>query len=464
MFGPAGHALRLLHLRHALVHERRLRPGRRGGRRAAARRRGRRAASTSRGTGGQAARDRDRSSPAGRPGWPGARDRPAASTAPTSSAGSPASATGTRVPARGPAGATESVAAAGVAVAVLGRRQLRSALTGPPCRARDPVAGPADRHARCERPRAVPATCCRRCARRTSCCLRRGPDPARGRPGRAAAGRQRERRPLRVKLGIDPTGSDLHLGHAVVLRKLRQFQDLGHTAVLIVGDFTGQVGDPSGKTATRPRSSPEQVDAQRRDATSSRLMRILDPDRSRSAQRRLARHDGHGRRAAAHAAQLTVAQLLERDDFARGSPRSTADLADRSSSTRCCRAIDSVEVEADVELGGTDQTFNNLVGRDAAASAGPGAAGGAHHAAAGGHRRRREDGQVARQLRRHRRAGRTEQFGKLMSHPGRADRAVRAACAPRCIRTEVSRAGSRGGRSGGTGRPTRRSAGWPTQS
>lgn len=171
-----------------------------------------------------------------------------------------------------------------------------------------------------------------------------------------------ERRPLRVKLGIDPSGADLTLGHAVVLRKLRQFQDLGHTAVLVVGGFTGQVGDPSGRTATRSARSAEDVVA---NAASyfDQLMRILDPDRAEVvnnadwlAPMGLADILGYTR-------QITVAQLLERDDFARRfaaqQPISLSEFI-----YPLLQGIDSVEIRADIELGGTDQTFNNLVGRE----------------------------------------------------------------------------------------------------
>jgi tyrosyl-tRNA synthetase len=171
----------------------------------------------------------------------------------------------------------------------------------------------------------------------------------------------REGRPLRVKLGIDPSGTDLTLGHAVVLRKLRQFQSLGHTAVLVVGGFTGQVGDPSGKTSTRSAQSAEQVMANA-SGYFEQLMRILDPDRTEIRDNAdwlsplgLAELLDYTR-------QLTVAQLLERDDFA----RRFAEHVPITLSEFCyplLQGIDSVQVMADIELGGTDQTFNNLVGR-----------------------------------------------------------------------------------------------------
>jgi tyrosyl-tRNA synthetase len=172
----------------------------------------------------------------------------------------------------------------------------------------------------------------------------------------------REERPLRVKLGIDPSGTELTLGHAVVLRKLRQFQDLGHTAVLVVGGFTGQVGDPSGRTATRVAQSADDVIANAK-GYFDQLMRILDPDRTEVVNNA----DWLGPMSLAdilrYTRQMTVAQLLERDDFARRfaaqQPISLSEFI-----YPLLQGIDSVEIRADVELGGTDQTFNNLVGRE----------------------------------------------------------------------------------------------------
>lgn len=169
-------------------------------------------------------------------------------------------------------------------------------------------------------------------------------------------------RALRVKLGIDPSGADLTLGHAVVLRKLRQFQDLGHTAVLVVGGFTGQVGDPSGRTATRVAQSAEQVIANSA-SYFDQVLRILDPDRVEVvnnadwlAPMSLGQLLGYSR-------MLTIAQLLERDDFSRRfaaqQPISLSEFF-----YPLLQGIDSVEIRADIELGGTDQTFNNLVGRE----------------------------------------------------------------------------------------------------
>jgi tyrosyl-tRNA synthetase len=172
----------------------------------------------------------------------------------------------------------------------------------------------------------------------------------------------REGRPLRVKLGIDPSGSDLTLGHAVVLRKLRQFQDLGHLAVLIVGGFTGQVGDPSGRTNTRSTLSAERA-ADNARTYFDQLMRVLDPDKVEVRNNAdwltpMTMADVMG-----YAAEVTVARMLERDDFARryrdGLPITLLELF-----YPVLQGMDSVAVRSDVELGGTDQTFNNLVGRE----------------------------------------------------------------------------------------------------
>jgi tyrosyl-tRNA synthetase len=172
----------------------------------------------------------------------------------------------------------------------------------------------------------------------------------------------KESRPLRVKLGIDPSGSDLTLGHAVVLRKLRQFQDFGHTAVLVVGGFTGQVGDPSGRTATRAAQSADQV-IENAKGYFDQLMRILDRDRTEVVNNadwlgamQLAELLGYTR-------QMTIAQLLERDDFSRRF-KANQPITLSEFFYPLLQGIDSVAVHADIELGGTDQTFNNLVGRE----------------------------------------------------------------------------------------------------
>jgi tyrosyl-tRNA synthetase len=170
-------------------------------------------------------------------------------------------------------------------------------------------------------------------------------------------------RPLRVKLGIDPTAPDIHLGHAVVLGKLREFQDAGHVVVLIIGDFTARVGDPSGRSTLRPMLSAEEIDAN--GATfQEQAARILDLD-----PRKLeVRHNGEWldmpmADLLSLVRTTTAAQLLEREDFAQrwqaGEPISMLELL-----YPLLQGYDSVVIDADVELGGTDQTFNLLLGRD----------------------------------------------------------------------------------------------------
>ena len=172
-----------------------------------------------------------------------------------------------------------------------------------------------------------------------------------------------EGRPLRVKLGIDPTAPDIHLGHAVVLGKLREFQDAGHRVVLIVGDYTARVGDPSGRSSLRPMLSEAEIEANAQ-TFQAQASKILDPD----PERLEVRYNGEWLdMAMAELLKLvhttTVAQLLERDDFAKRwsakTPISMLELL-----YPLLQAYDSVAIEADVELGGTDQTFNLLLGRD----------------------------------------------------------------------------------------------------
>jgi tyrosyl-tRNA synthetase len=168
-------------------------------------------------------------------------------------------------------------------------------------------------------------------------------------------------RPLRVKLGIDPTTADIHLGHTVVLEKLSEFQRAGHTVVLIIGDFTARVGDPSGRSATRPVPSAEEVEANA--ATyQEQAFKLLDRERTE------VRRNSEWLRMEPEAllgllAQTTVARLLERDDFqkrmAAGQPIAALELL-----YPLLQGYDSVAIEADVELGGTDQKFNLLFGRD----------------------------------------------------------------------------------------------------
>ncbi|GIV02733.1 MAG: tyrosine--tRNA ligase [Fimbriimonadales bacterium] len=169
-------------------------------------------------------------------------------------------------------------------------------------------------------------------------------------------------KPLRVKLGVDPTAASVTLGWAVVLRKLRDFQRLGHTAVLIIGDFTAMIGDPSGKSKTRPQLTREEV--QRNvDAVSKQFYKILDPERTEvrfNADWLDAMRFSDVIRLAA---RTTVARILERDDF-QNRLREDRPIGLHEILYPLCQGYDSVAVESDVELGGTDQKFNNLVGRD----------------------------------------------------------------------------------------------------
>jgi tyrosyl-tRNA synthetase len=170
-------------------------------------------------------------------------------------------------------------------------------------------------------------------------------------------------RPLRVKLGIDPTAPDIHLGFTVVLQKLREFQDLGHTVVLIIGDYTARVGDPSGRSSTHPVLSPAEIDANAR-TFQDQALKVLDSDPNRLE----VVHNGEWldmsmEELFALLRTTTVAQLLERDDFAKRfsarQPISVLELL-----YPLLQGYDSVAVRADVELGGTDQKFNLLLGRD----------------------------------------------------------------------------------------------------
>lgn len=168
-------------------------------------------------------------------------------------------------------------------------------------------------------------------------------------------------RPLRVKLGIDPTAPDIHLGHTVVLTKLREFQDAGHTVILILGDYTARVGDPSGRSKTRPELSPEEIDANA--ATfQEQAFKVLDPERV-EVRRNSEWLDMSMLDLFKLMRLPTVAQLLEREDFSNryseGTPIALLELL-----YPLLQAYDSVAVKADVEIGGTDQKFNLLLGRD----------------------------------------------------------------------------------------------------
>jgi tyrosyl-tRNA synthetase len=167
--------------------------------------------------------------------------------------------------------------------------------------------------------------------------------------------------PLRVKLGVDPTTPDIHLGHTVVLRKLREFQDLGHTVVLIVGDYTARVGDPSGRSATRPEVDPAEID-RNADTYEQQAYKVLDRERT-ELRRNSEWLDMPMEELFRLVRTSTVAQLLERDDFAKryaaGQPISILELL-----YPLLQGYDSVAVRSDVELGGTDQSFNLLLARE----------------------------------------------------------------------------------------------------
>jgi tyrosyl-tRNA synthetase len=170
-------------------------------------------------------------------------------------------------------------------------------------------------------------------------------------------------RPLRVKLGIDPTAADIHLGHTVVLQKLREFQDLGHKVVLIIGDYTARVGDPSGRSSTRPVLSGEEIDANAKTFQEQAFHVLSDDPESLEVRFNGEWLDMSMEQLFALARIPTVAQILERDDFARrykaGEPISILETL-----YPLLQGYDSVAVDADVELGGTDQTFNLLLARD----------------------------------------------------------------------------------------------------
>jgi tyrosyl-tRNA synthetase len=180
--------------------------------------------------------------------------------------------------------------------------------------------------------------------------------------------RLEEGRPLRVKLGVDPTAPDIHLGHTVQLTKLRQFQDFGHQVVLIIGDFTARIGDPSGRSVTRPPLSAEEIAAHAR-TYEEQVFKVLDRERTEVHRNASWFSQMPLTEVIALASRMTVARLLERDDFRQryraGTPISMHELL-----YPLMQGHDSVVVRADVELGGTDQTFNLLVGRDLQRDAG----------------------------------------------------------------------------------------------
>ncbi len=171
---------------------------------------------------------------------------------------------------------------------------------------------------------------------------------------------EKENRPLRVKLGIDPTAPDIHLGHTVVLQKLREFQDAGHLVVLIIGDFTAQVGDPSGRSAARPVLDAQEIESNAK-TFQEQAFKVLDEERTE------VRHNSEWLDMPMDelfklARTVTVAQVLERDDFDKrykeGKPISLLETL-----YPVLQGYDSVAIDADIELGGTDQKFNLLMGR-----------------------------------------------------------------------------------------------------
>jgi tyrosyl-tRNA synthetase len=169
-------------------------------------------------------------------------------------------------------------------------------------------------------------------------------------------------KPLRVKLGADPTAPDIHLGHTVVIRKLRAFQELGHTAIFLIGDFTGLIGDPSGKSATRPQLTREEIN-QNADTYKRQIFKLLDPEKTETRFNSEWMDQLGAAGFVRLASHVTVRQILERDDFAKRLAEEKP-IALHELLYPLTQAYDSVALEADVELGGTDQKFNLLMGRN----------------------------------------------------------------------------------------------------
>jgi tyrosyl-tRNA synthetase len=169
-------------------------------------------------------------------------------------------------------------------------------------------------------------------------------------------------RKLRIKAGFDPTAPDLHLGHTVLLNKMRQFQDLGHHVMFLIGDFTGLIGDPSGRNATRPPLTPEQI-AENAETYKLQVFKVLDPDKTEVMFNSAWSHQLGAEGMIHLAATYTVARMLERDDFAKRYAEQKP-IAVHELLYPLMQGYDSVAMRADVELGGTDQKFNLLVGRE----------------------------------------------------------------------------------------------------
>jgi tyrosyl-tRNA synthetase len=167
---------------------------------------------------------------------------------------------------------------------------------------------------------------------------------------------------LTIKVGFDPTAPDLHVGHTVILRKMRQFQDLGHKVIFLIGDFTGKIGDPSGKNKTRPPLSDDEIKANAK-TYEDQVLKVLDPSKTT-----IDFNSRWGDKMSAAdmiklAAQSTVARMIERDDFS-NRYKNNQPISIHEFLYPLMQGYDSVELEVDVELGGTDQKFNLLVGRD----------------------------------------------------------------------------------------------------
>ncbi|OFW09473.1 MAG: tyrosine--tRNA ligase [Acidobacteria bacterium RIFCSPLOWO2_02_FULL_59_13] len=168
--------------------------------------------------------------------------------------------------------------------------------------------------------------------------------------------------PLRVKAGFDPTAPDLHLGHTVLLRKLKHFQDLGHTVIFLIGDFTGRIGDPSGRTTTRPPLTPEEI-AANAETYKTQVFKILDPEKTRVEFNSTWLSQFTPGDLIRLCSRYTVARILERDDFANRYKKGLPIFV-HETLYPLLQGYDSVALQADVEMGGTDQKFNLLVGRE----------------------------------------------------------------------------------------------------
>lgn len=169
-------------------------------------------------------------------------------------------------------------------------------------------------------------------------------------------------KPLKVKVGFDPSAPDIHLGHTVVMRKMKHFQDLGHVVYFLIGDFTGLIGDPSGKSKTRPQLTRQQVE-ENAETYKQQVFKILDPEKTEIPFNSKWLNELNGEAMVRLTAKYTVARMLERDDFKRRY-QAQEPIAIHEFLYPLVQAYDSVHLEADFELGGTDQTFNLLVGRD----------------------------------------------------------------------------------------------------